>query len=569
MAARIERQDKWYRRCSLYQIWVRSFADGNGDGVGDLYGVYDRLEYIRDLGVDGIWFSPIYPSPNADYGYDISDYKSIHPDYGDLAQFDRVLDKAHALGLAIIMDLVVNHTSDEHPWFRESRKGEDNPYRDYYIWRKRPNNWNSLFGGSAWEYEGTRGQYYLHLFAKKQPDLNMDNPAVREEVKSIIRFWLDRGVDGFRMDVINFISKREGLPDGIPFLPAINGLMHFRDGPHITEYLSEFRAVCEEYNAVQIGEGPLTSAKRAVSYMSGEHPVMDMMISFDHMMADCYYTEFLHHPFRLRDMKRAFSRWQYTVNGKGWNCLYLENHDHPRIISRYGSETFWKESGKALAVSFLFQQGTPFIYQGQEIGMTNIRLRSIRDYIDVASIQTFERFFTKDPLNIRMRRIHYSSRDSARTPMQWSGQKNAGFTGARPWFPVNPNFHAVNAEAEERDPESILHFYRVCLALRKRSRTLLYGAYREFYPRDDRIYTYERRLGKTRYLILCSLSKREARARVPREYRGRSMRLVLSDYDALSLFDHFDPGRYPTQELPTAMMLRPYEARIYEGEWRE
>ena len=554
----------WFKKASIYQIWVRSFADGNGDGIGDLYGVYDRLEYVKSLGVDAIWFSPLYPSPNADYGYDISDYKNIHPDYGDLDQFRKVLDKAHSLGLKIIMDLVINHTSDEHPWFIESKKGEDNPYRDYYIWRKKPNNWNSMFGGSAWEYEGTRDQYYLHLFAKKQPDLNMDNPKVREEIKSIMRFWLDMGVNGFRMDVITFISKREGLPNGIPLLPAINGMMHYKDGPHIIEYLTEFRDVCREYDGiVQIGEGPMTKADTALLYLSGDRPVMDMMISFDHMMADCRFTEYVPRPFSLPGMKKAFSNWQNTINGKGWNALYIENHDHPRIISRYGSESYWKMSGKALAVSYIFQQGTPFVYQGQEIGMTNIRLRSIKDYMDISSKDNFERFFTGQPLHKRMKRIHHSSRDSARTPMQWTAEKNAGFSEAEPWFSVNPNYRAVNVMSEENDPDSILNFYRLCLKLRKKSSTLLRGSYREYYPKDKRIYTYERRLGDNRYLILCSLSKERAEAVLPPEYRGVRARLVLADTGSITRFDHMDPDLYPTEVLPEKMIFEPYEARVY------
>ena len=334
---------------AIYQIWVRSFCDGNGDGIGDLYGVYDKLEYIRSLGVDGIWFSPIYPSPNADFGYDISDYKSIHPDYGTLDQFKKVLDKAHELGLIVLMDLVINHTSDEHPWFIESCKGRDNPYSDYYIWRDPrfkgeemlpPNNWYSQFEGLAWEYCPRRGQYYLHVFAKKQPDLNMDNPKVREEIKKIMRFWLDMGVDGFREDVINFISKHPELPDGIPFLPAINGLPFYKDGPNLMCYLREFREVAGQYGAIQIGEAPFTPVKTALTYIGGKDRVLDLMIQFDTMLADCFMTEYVHHPFSLRKYKRAVGRWQYGLAGKAWNAPYLENHDHPRVISRYGSRRF-------------------------------------------------------------------------------------------------------------------------------------------------------------------------------------------------------------------------------------
>ena len=550
----------WYKKMAFYQIWIRSFYDGNGDGIGDLEGVYEKLPYVKSLGVDGIWFSPIYPSPNADFGYDISDYRDIHPDYGDLAQFRKVLERAHELGLKVIMDLVVNHTSDEHPWFQESRKGRDNPYSDYYIWRDTPNNWDSLFEGKAWEYDETRGQYYLHLFAKKQPDLNMDNPKVREEVKGILRFWLDMGVDGFREDVINFISKKEGLPDGLPFLPAINGMPYYKDGPHIHEYMAEFRKVCKEYDCFQLGEGPLTTVQSALKYLTGPERSLDMMFSFDHMMADCFYTEYIHRPFSLPKLKKAFTKWQNALNGKAWNALYLENHDHPRVISRYGSERFWRESGTMLAASYLFQQGTPFIYQGQEIGMTNIRLKSIEQYVDVSSHTNFHRYHLKDSLEKRMERIHHSSRDSSRTPMQWDQTEHAGFSEAEPWFYVNPNYERVNVEEEEKDPWSILNFYRSCLALRKKSKTLLWGSYREFFPGDRQIYMYERAYGKTRYLIVCSFADKPVRVRMPKEYVDRKGKLVLCNYPRGEREELYRAIKRPDGEQGWFL---PYEARVY------
>ena len=561
------RKYDWYKKMSFYQIWVRSFADGNGDGIGDLYGVYDKLEYVKSLGVDGIWFSPVYPSPNADYGYDISDYRNIHPDFGTLDQFKRVLDKAHSLGLKVIMDLVVNHTSDEHPWFKESRKGKGNPYSDYYIWRDKPNNWYSLFEGRAWEYDKQRGQYYLHIFAKKQPDLNMDNPKVREEVKGIMRFWLDMGVDGFREDVINFISKAEGLPNGLPFVPAVNGMPYYKDGPHIHEYMAEFRKVCDEYDCFQLGEGPMTTVQSALRYLSGPTRSLDMMFGFDHMMADCMYTEYVHRPFSLVKLKKAFTKWQKTLEGKAWNALYLENHDHPRIISRYGSEKYWRESGTMLAASYIFQCGTPFIYQGQEIGMTNIRLWSIDQYVDVSTKNNFNSYHLKDDIKDRLKRIHLSSRDSSRTPMQWSADVNGGFSKAKPWFFVNPNYKRINVAAEEKDPESILNFYRKCLELRKRSKTLILGRYREYFPKDPNVYMYERSLGKVRYLIVCSFSKLPMRLKIPRSYVGRKGQLLLCNYPqgpqvmADKLKDRLK------QEVNLLEwqhgMLRPYEARVY------
>ena len=550
------KKDIDFRRLSFYQIWIRSFADGNGDGIGDLYGVYDKLEYIHSLGVDAIWFSPIYPSPNADYGYDISDYRDIHPDYGTLDQFKKVLNKAHELGMYVLMDLVINHTSDEHPWFLESRKSRDNPYSDYYIWRdpltikgKRlpPNNWFSQFEGLAWEYCEEREQFYLHIFARKQPDLNMDNPVVRNEVKEIMRFWLDMGVDGFREDVITFISKVKDLPNGISWLPAINGLPYYKDGPKLMDYLHEFREVAKEYNAIQIGEAPMTPVKTALTYITGEDRVLDMMIQFDTMMADCILTEYVWHRFSLRKLKWAFSKWQNTLQGKAWNALYLENHDHPRVINRYGSIRYWRESGTCLASSYIFQQGCPFIYQGQEIGMTNIHLPSIDMYEDIASKNAYHTFHKRESEEMRLRRIHISSRDSSRTPVQWDNSKNAGFSEANPWFYVNPNYKKVNAAAEEEDPNSILNFYRKCLALRKSTDTLIYGTYKEYYHLSSKIFEYERSLDGDRYLIVCSYSKQHTGLRMPKFWRKAEKELVLCNY----------------KKNGPELTLRPYETRVY------
>ena len=505
--------------------------------------------------MDGIWFSPIYPSPNADYGYDISDYRDIHPDYGTLDQFQKVLEKAHELGLKVILDLVINHTSDEHPWFLASRQSRDNPYSDYYIWRDPrirrrkhgpPNNWFSQFEGLAWEFSEERQQYYLHVFAKKQPDLNMDNPRVREEVKSVMRFWLGMGVDGFREDVITYISKHPRLPDGIPFLPVINGLPFYNDGPNLMQYLEEFRGVAKEYGALQIGEAPMTSARTALRFVNGEDRVLDMMIQFDHMTADCFFTEYVHHPFSLRKLKRAFSRWQKALDGRAWNTLYLENHDHPRVIDRYGNLEFWKESGKMLAACYLFQQGTPLIYQGQEIGMTNIALPTIDCYRDVASINAYHTFRRHASEEKRMARIHRSSRDSARTPFQWSSEKNAGFTTGEPWFYVNQNYSSVNVEAEEQDPDSILHFYRRCLALRKSSNVLLWGKYREYFHRNPKLYVYERSYEGSRILVICSFRDRPMRYRLPGGYDPGGAELLLDSYS----------------ETGQIGILRPYEAQI-------
>ena len=519
-----------YKRMSFYQIWTRSFCDGNGDGIGDLYGVYDKLDYVKSLGVDGIWFSPLYPSPDADYGYDVSDYRDIHPEFGDMAQFKKVLDRAHELGLKVIMDLVINHTSDEHMWFRESRKSRSNPYSDYYIWREKPNNWDSLFDGKAWEYDDVRGEYYLHIFAKKQPDLNMDNPEVRKEVEDIMRFWLDMGVDGFREDVINFISKKEGLPDDNPVMPAAKGMRYYKDGPRLLEYLAQFRKVAQEYGAIQIGEMPMVSLKNACRYLAGDTKCLDMIFNFSHMQADCFMTEYMHRPFNLVKLKRAFSKWQYALNGIAHNALYMENHDHPRIISRYGSADYHRESGTMLATCYLFQKGTPFVYQGQEIGMLNIRLDSIDAYKDVSTKNNYNSYHRREATEKRLERIWHSSRDSARTPMQWDDSEHAGFTTGKPWFTVNPNYEEINVAAQEADDNSILQFYRKCLKLRKGSRTLLYGDYKEYYPRHKQVYFYTRSYKGIHYLVICSFADRAVTVALPRLYADRKLYPVLGNY---------------------------------------
>lgn len=396
----------------------------------------------------------------------------------------------------------------------------------------------------------------------------MDNPAVREEVKSILRFWLDMGVDGFREDVVNFISKEEGLPDGLPFIPAINGMPHYKDGPHILEYMAEFRSVCREYDCFQLGEGPLTNISSALKYLTGPAKSLDMMFSFDHMMADCLFIEYIHLPFSLTKFKKAVTKWQKALEGKAWNALYLENHDHPRIISRYGSERlFWRESGTMLAACYLFLQGTPFVYQGQEIGMTNIRLLSIDQYVDVSSIMNFHTYFKNAPMEKRMELIHHSSRDSARTPMQWSGEENAGFSEGKPWFFVNPNYPKINVAAEEEDKNSILHFYRRCLALRKHSKTLTYGTYREYFPRNKHLYIYERVLGEVHYLIICSFSHLPLRCPIPKSYVGKKGQLVLCNYpeeEREGAEKLKQKARQLAEQIVTERgMLRPYEARVY------
>ena len=549
----------WYKEMAVYQIWPRSFCDGNGDGIGDLWGVLGKLDYIKSLNVDAIWFSPLYPSPNADFGYDISDYRNIHPDFGNLEVFKQVLDGAHERGLRVFMDLVVNHTSDEHPWFIESKKGKDNPYHDYYIWRKGksmhrpPNNWDSLFEGGAWEYDENLDEYYLHIFSKKQPDLNMDNPKVRAEVKDIMRFWLDMGVDGFREDVITYISKVEGLPSAKIKLPAATGMSYYSDGPRVHEYLAEFKHdVLDFYDCFTVGEGPRMEPSIALKYVTeGDDQVLDMMFCFAHMEADCFMTDFIQMPFNLIKLKAAFTKWQNALYGKAWNALYLENHDHPRVISRYGSEKYRVESGKMLAASYLFQRGTPFVYQGQEIGMLNMALDSVDDYADVMT-KNNSRIARKlgIPKDKVLRMAQKSSRDNARTPVQWTDGEFAGFSTVKPWFYLNSNYKEINVEAQQADENSILNFYREALQLRRDNPVIIYGDYEELLPKSKELYAYERNYEGKNLLVVCSFTEDAVRFDAPDGVDLNEGKLLLGNYETNFV-------------IANGFTTRPYETRIY------
>lgn len=549
----------WYKEMAVYQIWCRSFCDGNGDGIGDLWGVLSKLDYIASLNVDGIWFSPLYPSPNADYGYDISDYKNIHPDFGNLEVFKQVLDGAHKRGMRVFMDLVVNHSSDEHEWFKESRKSKDNPYRDYYYWRpgkgkkRPPNNWDSLFEGRAWEYDKATDEWYMHIFSKKQPDLNMSNPKVREEVKDIMRFWLDMGVDGFREDVITYIAKADGLPSAKVKLPAATGMQYYTNLPKVHDYLAEFkRDVLDFYDCFTVGEGPRMEPEVALSYVrEGKDKVLDMMINFAHMEADCFITDFLQRPFDLVKLKKAFTKWQTKMYGKGWNALYMENHDHPRIISRYGSEKYRVESGKSIAASYLFQRGTPFVYQGQEIGMINTPLPSLDDYKDIM-VKNNARIARSLGLSKEtvLRLAQKASRDNARTCMQWSSAPNAGFTNGKPWFVVNSNYKDINVESQLGDPGSILNFYRNALQFRRDNPVVIYGDYVEHMPKSKELYVYERNLAGKKLLVICSYSEECVRFDAPEGITLDETKQVFGNYD-----NNF--------VISNGFTTRPYEMRVY------
>ena len=552
---------QWYKEMTVYQIWVRSFCDGNGDGIGDLYGVMQKLDYIKSLGVDAIWFSPLYPSPNADFGYDISDYMDIHPDYGTLETFRELLDRAHGMGLRVFMDLVINHTSDEHPWFQESRKAHTNLYHDYYIWRHGrvsrgrrlpPNNWTSMFEGDAWEYNESLDEYYLHLFSKKQPDLNMANPRVRAEIKCILRFWLELGVDGFREDVITFIGKAPGLPDSFPKLPVANGIRYYSNQPEALKYLKEFKHdILDHYDCFTVGESPMTTADIALKYVTeGPDQVLDEMIAFSHMEADCFKIDMFPTRFDLRKMKRAFSDWQEKLQGKAWNALYIENHDHARIISRYGSEAYRTESGKMLAAMYMLQRGTPFIYQGQEIGMTNIRLESLDEFRDIMTLNGIRLFKGLLPRTLILKLANRCSRENSRTPVQWNGEKNAGFTRGKPWFPVNENYREINVAAQENDPDSLLNFYRKLIAFRKANMVAVYGDYYEHDKPNRQFYVYERNYLDKKLLVICFFSKEQRRFDAPEGISLENGMLVFSNYER-------------NQIVSNGFTARPYELRVY------
>ncbi len=547
---------KWFKEMCVYQVWPRSFKDGNGDGIGDLKGIYEKLDYIASLGCNAIWFSPLYCSPQADYGYDIADYRNIAPEYGTLDEFNKVLKGAHERGIKVIMDLVVNHTSDKHEWFLKSAAG-DPKYKDYYIWRpgkgkdgkKFPNNWMATFPGDGWTFNEQRGEYYLHLFAVEQPDLNHDNPAVREEVKAIMRFWLDMGVDGFREDVITYISKREGLPNGFP-IPVMRGSEHYSGGPNLIKYLTEYREVLKEYDAMQVGEAPMMTPKKALKYIAGKDKVLDMMFGFQHMEADCFMTSYIRRPFNLVKLKKVYNNWQTKLYEAGWNTNYIENHDQPRIISRYGSEKFRFESGKALCTMYTFLSGTQFVYQGQEIGMSNLTFEKWEDFIDVATFST-KKIFQKlkvfsDEKILKMAK--YAARDNARTPVQWSSSKNAGFTSGKPWYTVNPNYPEVNVEDQLNDPNSQLNFYRKAIAHRKEYlAAAIYGKFVLHLESDKNLFVYDK-IGEdgSKLTVVVNLSENTLDAAIVKPFIEGGMKQILSNYNG-----------------EIGATLKPYEARVF------
>lgn len=548
----------WWKEAVVYQIYPRSFKDSDGDGVGDIQGIVSKLDYLQKLGVDVIWLSPVYKSPNDDNGYDISDYFEIMDEFGTMQDWTQLLDGLHERGMKLLMDLVVNHTSDEHAWFAESRSSRDNPYRDYYIWRPGksgnipPNNWRSFFSGSAWKYDDTTGEYYLHLFSKKQPDLNWDNPKLRQSVYEMMTFWLDKGVDGFRMDVINLISKVPGLPDdGEDGLG--DGSPYFMNGPHVHDYLREMNEqVLSKYDVMTVGETPGVSVEEALKYTGADRKELQMVFQFEHMDVDAGDGDkWTVVPWTLQKLRGVLHKWQTGLAEDGWNSLYLNNHDQPRMVSRFGNDGEYRvPSAKMLATLLHTLKGTPYIYQGEELGMTNIQFNSIEDYRDIEILNMYEERVTQgnaDPGTI-MEAIHAKGRDNARTPMQWNAGPNAGFTTGTPWIRINPNYKEINAEASMSDPDSVFRYYQRLIALRKQNPVMVYGDYQLLLQDHEQIYAYTRTLGEVIWLIALNFSEAAAILEFDDRYSGMKRELIIGNYP--------EDGMEPEQ-------LRPYEARVY------
>ena len=550
----------WWKEAVVYQIYPRSFMDSNGDGIGDLNGITEKLEYLRELGIDVIWLSPVYQSPNDDNGYDISDYQAIMEEFGTMEDYDRMLARAHELGIKIMMDLVVNHTSDEHAWFVESRKSVDNPYRDFYIWRKgkdgkEPNNWGSCFSGSAWKYDSQTDMYFLHLFSKKQPDLNWDNPKVRDRVFEMMNWWCEKGIDGFRMDVISLISKPEGLPDGIP------GETGYADsgcanGPHVHEYLKEMnRKVLSHYDLITVGEASGVTLEEAKKYASADGSELNMVFQFEHMgsgpEADNRYGKWDSHKMPLPVWKKSLSRWQTGLEGKAWNSLFLSNHDQPRSVSWFGNDSaeYREISAKMLATCLHMMQGTPYVYQGEELGMCNAYFDKLEDYRDIESLNAYKELtetcgVSHEEMMGYLKRI---SRDNARTPMQWDDSANAGFTTGTPWIKVNSNYKTVNAKQQTTDPDSVFSYYKELIRLRHENDIIVYGEYELLEPQNEELFIYTRTWNNEQLMVLCNFTDKDVviPAAVMAQIPADSQILISNHVGNLEA------------------VLRPYEARVY------
>ncbi|MED1411446.1 alpha-glucosidase [Bacillus paramycoides] len=555
-------EKQWWKESVVYQIYPRSFMDSNGDGIGDLRGILSKLDYLKELGIDVIWLSPVYESPNDDNGYDISDYCKIMHEFGSMGDWDELLHEMHKRNMKLMMDLVVNHTSDEHNWFIESRKSKDNEYRDYYIWRpgkdgKEPNNWGAAFSGSAWQYDEMTDEYYLHLFSKKQPDLNWDNEKVRQDVYEMMKFWLEKGIDGFRMDVINFISKEEGLPavetdeEGY-----VSGHKHFMNGPNIHKYLHEMNEeVLSHYDIMTVGEMPGVTTEEAKLYTGEDRDELQMVFQFEHMDLDSGEGgKWDVKPCSLLTLKQNLTKWQRALEQTGWNSLYWNNHDQPRVVSRFGNDGIYRtESAKMLATVLHMMKGTPYIYQGEEIGMTNVRFESIDEYRDIETLNMYkekviERGEDKDKV---MQSIYIKGRDNARTPMQWDDREHAGFTMGKPWIAVNPNYKEINVKQAMRDEESIFYYYKKLIELRKNNEIVVYGAYNLILENNPSIFAYVRTYGEERLLVIANFTADECVFELPEDIIYSESELLIHNYDVES-------GSIDN------ITLRPYEAMVYK-----
>ena len=550
---------KWWKESVVYQIYPRSFMDSNGDGIGDIKGITSKLDYLKELGIDVIWLSPVYQSPNDDNGYDISDYQAIMQEFGNMEDFDEMLAAAHERGIKIMRDLVVNHTSDEHRWFVESRKSKDNPYRDYYIWRdakdgREPNNWGSCFGGSAWQYDETTDMYFLHLFSKKQPDLNWDNKVVRREVFDMMTWWLEKGVDGFRMDVISMISKVPGLPDGPKDKDALYGDFgpSVINGPHVHDYLKEMRKeVLSKFDTITVGETSGVTVEEAVKYAADDESELNMVFQFEQNDLDGgEHGKWNLNKIYLPDLKAVLNRWQTYLEGKAWNSLYWSNHDQPRIVSRLGNDTeaYRELSAKMLATCLHMMKGTPYIYQGEELGMTNVPFASMDEFRDIESINAY-REYTENGIiapEDMMKYLNYKSRDNARTPMQWSDEENGGFTKGTPWIKINPNYTTINAREQMEREDSVFHYYQKLISLRKKEPVIVYGTFALLMPEDEDIFMYTRTYEQEKLLVICNFSQKERELEIPEEWERGTILL----------------GNYKDAAVGRKMCLRDYEAIV-------
>ncbi|MCD7035195.1 alpha-glucosidase [Metabacillus sp. GX 13764] len=557
-------EKQWWKEAVVYQIYPRSFKDSNGDGIGDIKGIISKLDYLQELGVDVVWLSPVYKSPNDDNGYDISDYRDIMDEFGTMADWEEMLQEMHKRGIKLMMDLVVNHTSDEHGWFLESKSSKDSEYRNYYIWRpgkngREPNNWESVFSGSAWKYDEATDEYFLHIFSKKQPDLNWENVKVRQEVYDMMKFWIDKGVDGFRMDVINFISKVEGLPDGEPIEGSdyASGSDYFMNGPKIHDYLQEMnQKVLSGNGLITVGEMPGVSPEEGILYTDSSRNELNMVFQFEHMDLDTVHGQNKWHykDLDLKDLKTTMTKWQKGLEGKGWNSLYWNNHDQPRIVSRFGDDGKYRvKSAKMLATCLHMMQGTPYIYQGEELGMTNVKYDDITFYKDIETLNMYnERVNDKQeaPEEI-MASIYRKGRDNARTPVQWDSTENGGFTEGTPWLGVNPNYTEINAAQALEDKDSVFHYYKKLIQLRKQHDIIVYGTYDLLLEEHPEIFAYTRTLGDEKLLVVTNFSGNNPVFTVPEQIKG-SYELLISN-------------GVSGGDMPSEIELEPWEARVYKS----